>query len=143
MFGWRVLDGRTYFSLIIKYISKYRLRRPKPFSPNSSKSNSQAYPKQCCQISAMADIGGGFLAFCHVANFVKDGDTTTSYIGHGGAICHPVWQVFSSLPSTTLSLWFAYKKKTHVYLLLFKRVLDYLIRLCNYICQCYISSMHW
>lgn len=56
------------------------------------------YPKQCCHISAMADIGGGFLAFCHVANFVKDGDAMTSSFGHSGAICQPVLRVFSSLP---------------------------------------------
>lgn len=92
-FGWEDLFFFDY-----QYISNYGLHRPKPSSLNSSKSNSQAYPIQCCQISAMADIGGGFLAFCHVANFVMDGDATASYIGHGSAICHPVWRVFNSLP---------------------------------------------
>jgi hypothetical protein len=33
-----------------------------------------------------------------MANFVKDG----AILGNGGTPCRPVWQVFGSLPSTTL-----------------------------------------
>jgi hypothetical protein len=65
-------------------------------------------------------------------------DMVVLYVSRYGGfltLCH-------GQPSTTLTLWFACKK-THVYFLLFKSVLDYLIRRCNYICQCYISSMHW
>jgi len=63
-------------------------------------------------------------------------DIVALYVSrYGGflALCH-------GRPSTILTLWFAYKK-THVYFLLFKSVLDYLIRCYNYICRCQVPNL--
>ncbi|PNY14607.1 DUF246 domain-containing protein at1g04910-like protein [Trifolium pratense] len=57
---------------------------------------------ESCQISAMADIGGRFLDFCH-GQFCEGWRRHGAILGYVVATCRPVWRDFGSrhgLPST-------------------------------------------